>query len=375
MFSSSKKNTSHDIICVSVVTSYSVISSVIQLFHHEHHVKPVVLFSCQEILPTYHQGDAEALLEITAHHLKKNLEKCRSCNGSIGRLVCTVGEPWVITRARMIHLEKKDPFTVTQKTIDEMVLRDRKLFDQEIAVDFGTDMSVFGSVRPQLQLNGYHTQKLSKEPVRTIDVHSAYSLIRPRVMQALTDAYTDVFHRTQVSFQSLNTTNALIASPERIQTLVHVGGLTTQVSVVDHGRMMYVLQIPAGIHDLEDGIMREFSITRNLVGQTVNFYGDHNSTDRAHHESLRKVMSAYAAYGEVLERGMFELVKHVGKIPEPIIMITYPLWMQGVRGFIETTLGSSVMSPTPTEFVVHSHESIIRNAVLDTAIEQAVLLS
>lgn len=278
MFSfSKKKQTENEIICVSVITSYSITSSIVRLFKSENNAnaRPVVLFSCEEILPTYHNREASRLLDIVLFHLKKTLEQCRSFGGNVDRLICTLGEPWVFTRARLIHLEKMDSFPVTQKIVDEMIARDLKLFEQEILADFGNEngMSLVGTSKPRVELNGYYADSIMGQPARIVDIHTSFSLARSSVVETVAGVYADVFHRDDVVFQSVDSAHVSIIPRDANQTMIHIGGLTTQISIISRGRLMQSAQIPSGLHDLEFGIMEEFGVPQISYSFSHEFFG------------------------------------------------------------------------------------------------------
>ncbi len=366
-------------LCVCSVTSYAVTASVVRVLHHEGvAANPVVLFSCEEKIPAYHDHDPEVLDQVTLVHVKYALERCRSFQGRIDMLVCTIGEPWLVTYLRSAHLERAEPFKVLQSTVDDVVTREKRLFEQEILQNYtegDAEMGIVDISRPVIVMNGYVVEKLSPIPARTLDVHLSISMAPVSFFEDLVGTYVDVFHRTDIVFQSADIAQTYAAlGPEKVAVL-DVGGITSSLSVIEDHRTLYHAVLPAGLIDLEEGLKDIFGMKSLHLSSLMHLAADERVLDHERGYFTSKIGIAAQPFVETVGRGIVDLKKYAPNMPSTLFIVGGRGWLSMVRPGVQGVFSSSV-SVMHSEALVPSltfaRGASSESAALSLAILQAV---
>lgn len=340
---------------VCVATSYAAIAAIVRTYHGDDTVRhPVVLFSHTEPVE-YHHGRNPALVsEITCQAMGRAISVCRKIRPDFDRLICAIGEPWVTTMSRSVHLEKKDPFMVTKKNLDDLITRDKKLFEQDITKDFpGRDIGLVQASRPVVWINGYQVTHPLGVQAASIDVAVAYSIADAGFMDELGGVFLDAFHRDDIAFISTDIAQ-IRGIPKTVQrTIVNLGGSTSVISVIDRGRSTFFLSLPSGLLDFEQRIAESFGITKSQISSVMNFATDEKLL--AHERDLyyARIETAYAPMGDALRRAGMQLARHIGMLPGQGYVTGIPDWISVLKPLIEKDLGVE-LSDIPTGDVMHA---------------------
>lgn len=379
MFSFLKKTSAKETtLLVSVVTSYSVTGSVVRMYHTKGSVGvPVVLFSYEEKIPLRHGRNTELLQQSVLETLKNVLEKCRSFSGHYEKLICTVGEPWVESFSRTSHLEKKEPFLVSQKLIDDLILRESRLFEQEIIRDHQSteEMGIVGISDSTIDINGYRTSHFIKTSAKSLDVHLTFSLAPAGFAESLIGIFTDVFHRTDVFISSMDTARSLLIPVEQKATVLHLGGTTSSLSIIDRGHSIFHSNIPDGLSSVEKNIAHLFALENQDISSVMKFSSDENILNHHRDVYYQRIEAAYRDLGISIRRGILELKRHVEQIPQPLVIVADPFWITVLIPMISQDIGSPVflLDETFANTKIIYPQNVSRKKVsLSIAILQAV---
>ncbi len=379
MFSFLKKKSSQETtMLVSVITSYSVIGSVVRVYHKKDSVGlPVVIFSCEKKLPLRHAGNPDLLKEYVYEATKNVLEKCRSFSGHYEKLVCTVGEPWVESFSRTAHFEKKESFVVTQKLIDDMVVRESRLFEQEVIRNHQSveEMGIVGISPVTVDINGYRTPDFLKGSAKSLDIGLTFSLAPAGFAESLIGVFADVFHRTDVFLSSLDTARSFLIPHDQKATILHLGGTTSSLSIIDRGQGTAHVVVPEGLSGLEQNITDAFSVENNRIASVMRFADDENILDYHRDIYYQRIEAAYQDLGGMLRRGLLELKRYMEHVPQPVVLMADPSWISVLLPLISQDTQSTVRlidSGFFNERIIYSENALARNSVLSVAILQAV---
>ncbi len=371
-----KKPKEESTICVCVVTSYSVIGSVVRVFNREGAVaSPVVLFSCEEKTSVRHTIDDIEVERVVVANSKKVLEKCRAFQGVFDRVVYVIGEPWATSSVRSLHIERAKPFKVTQKTVEEAVARDMKLFESEIEREFyGESVAIIETAKPVINVNGYRVSSAHDVTAKTVDIQSVVSLAPGRFIEELVDVFSDVFHHANISFVTMNTAQQLLVNPKGKAAIVTLGGTASTISLIDHGVVAETVSIPSGLLGFEENIMGSFEVHQSQIMRVMQFANDEHFLQ--HHRDLYylRIKSAYQDLGEGISKGILYL-KQVSVIPQPVYVIGNPAWILTLEELLKSDIGYEVMIPGVAmldERIMYAHTAPVRNVVLSLAILRAV---
>ncbi len=365
-------------LCVLVVTSYSVTAAVVRTYHREGAVaKPIVLFSCEEKVPHHRANGNEGFEYLVEIEIKKVLEKCRMIHGNYDKIVCVVGEPWSMTKTRALNIEKPKPFKITQKIIDEAVLRDSRLFEQEAVRDYAKDQEwgIMHSTQPRATINGYPVPSPLGMLAKSVELHVSTSLAPAYIIEMIMGAYADVFHRVDISFMSMEGTLSNLVKHQSNASVFTVGGISSTLSLFDQGVLGHSEKINNGLAEFEDAIAYLFGVNHAHVASVMKFASDEKLLEHERDIYYKRIEAAYKNLSSEIRLGILRIKKQVGNIPGPVFLIASPAWISILRPFLEADTESSVVIPHRdmfNEHIVYTHEARIKNIPLSLAILAAL---
>ena len=379
MFSFLQKNSRKEevTLCVYTVNSYAVSAAVVRTYHREGATpKPVVLFSYEEKIPLYHKRDAETLEQLIFTHTKNVLGKCRSFHANFDRVVCTIGEPWVTTFSRSVHFEKKEPFKITQKVIDEMVARDMRLFEQEVIRDYRSleEMGVVGTVVPAVDVNGYRISDYVGTMAKALDVSVTVSIAPVRFIEQLLSISADTLRNDDIFCQAENTARAHLFTKMSKATVLDIGGVTSTFSIIDRGCVTYTASVPSGLVSFENNLEALFDVRRVQIDSVMQFAEDEKFIEHHRDTYYKRISAAHRDLGVMLRRGIDHMKKYTQAIPHPIYIVANPAWVSVLHPVLRSDMETDVVIPredTISARIVYTSSAHAKSLPLSLAILQA----
>lgn len=370
-------------ICVLVVNSYSVMAAVVRTYHREGAVaKPIVLFSCEEKIPHHRAspspwGRAGEGMNLIESEIKKALEKCRKVHGNYDKLVCVIGEPWVMNKTRHMSIEKPKAFKLTQKTIDELLERDARLFEQEALRDYAKEQEwgVMYHAQPTVLINGYPAMHPVGMVAKSVELHTTISLAPAEVIDSIVEAYADVFHRTDVLFLGTGDILSKFAKHQKNMGVITLGGVSSTCSLFHQGFLDHSETIGSGLVEVEESIAYLFGVHQSHITSVLRFASDEKLLEHERDVYYKRIEAAYKNLSNEIQRGMLRIKKQIGSIPGHLWLLASPSWIAILQPRIEKDIGVSVIIPNTEMFndaLIYSHEARIKNAPLALAILAAL---
>jgi hypothetical protein len=259
-------------------------------------------------------------------------------------------------------MERKRNFTIKQKTIDDLVERETKLFEQETLRKYEgrEEIGLLEISQPWIDAHGYRVTKPLGEQAKTLDVHMVFSLAPVHVVRTLGEVYLDVFHRTDVLFRSYDHAAYSLMHHMQEGTLIHVGGLTTTLALFRKGLPSMSASLPTGIHTYEQELMQSFALTRNQIPATCALVRDQNILNQARDIYTGRMIDAYSSLHDALMRYVLESRKCGHLIQGPLVVVGLPLWMEHILPLLEKDLKGAGHIPSRDlleEILVLTHEA------------------
>ncbi len=359
--------------CVLMVNSYSITASVVRTYHREGAVtKPVVIFSCEEKI--MHHRTTEASLEsLVEHEVKKVLEQCRKVHGNYDKLVCVMGEPWLVNKSRHITIEKTSPFKITQKIIDDAMVRDARLFEQEALRDYARDemWGIMHTTKPIVEANGYMVKNPVGISAKSFLLHTTVALAPAAFVEMILGVYADVFHRVDVSFSGLDTAFSRIAKEYNQITVITLGGVSGTCLVFNRGLMSYSEKINTGLAMFENAIARLFGVDQRHSASVMRFASDENFLEHERDIYYQRIEMAYKKMSDEIRMIMLRIKKQMGHISGPVILIMDPVWAKALKPMIEVDINKEIeviQTEMFDEFLIYTHTARVKNSSLSLAI-------
>lgn len=174
--------------------------------------------------------------------------------------------PWYVSQVRSAKLSRPSSFVVSKKTLDDLVLREKKAFEEEIkAGDSSIEkLRLIESKTVRVLLNGYPVIDPLSKNAREIDL-SLYTAASPeRILKAIEDQITRVCPHVSVSFTSFLTAAFYTLHSHFMQEtnslFVDVGGEVTDVTLIKDGAPVQSVSFPKGrnfmLRELSSGLDR-----------------------------------------------------------------------------------------------------------------------
>lgn len=363
--------------CVCLVTDYAVSGAVVKVFHRPGAVqKPLVLFSYEVKIPLHATMGDNALDSWIIRATKEVLERCRSHQGVFDHLICTIGQPWVSDRMRIVHIEKKEPVEITKRMIQETLQRDLKIFEQEVGSDFGNDeVGIVGTSPLIFDAHGYRIQDPIGQKIKFLDMYRTYTVAPTQLVELLVGAFVDVFHRTDVLFQSESLATRGLISPHTQGTTLSVGGNSSMITSIDRGIVTGSMIIDEGLFDFEKNIRRLFDVAEIKIPSLMTLVEDGQFLEHDRDLFTRRINLAYQDLGLVIQEGLSRYKELGLMVTEPILLLGQFRGIKTLTPMISRSCGLDVVIPEEQymhEWLVYAHTATVRNWPLTLAILQAV---
>lgn len=373
-----KKPQDEQVHLVCLVTSYAVTAAVVKVYTRPESVQePVLLFSCESIIPIREESDYRTSAALTYEAMKQVLNKCRTFNPVYDRLYCTIGDPWITSSTRTAHLEKREAFSLTQKLIDDLVARESKLFEQEIARTYAgiEEVGLLQTSRPLIDANGYRIANPINALVASVDVHITFSLVSLRLTDGMVGVFADVFHRTDVTFTSFDLAKAALLHDYNQGTVVELGGDMTSILVKQRGVPELFAAIPEGLHRFEYAIMQLFEVLHKKVSTVLSFASDENIIQHERERYYQRIVRAYQEISPAIALQIIDIKKHMPQLPEPVVVIANPEWVGILKPLLEKDLDTRIIIPRPdllTDQVIITRQALVSNHALLITVLHAI---
>lgn len=352
---------------VCLVTGYAVSGAVVKVFTKPGAInRPVVLYSTEVLIRIPQLAGFSTATHDVQYALKQVIAACKNVVPHYDELRCVVGEPWIMSTTRTAHLEKRESFSVNQKLIDDLVLRETKLFEQEMAREYssGDEYGLLEMGAPLVDLNGYrvtagHYAANAGVAARVVDVHCTYTIAPVSLIESLTEVYVDMFHRTDVVFHSFDHAKRILLDTYDHGVICELGGGSMPCMLVNHKTPTHFAVIPTGLHIFERALMDLFGVPRTKVSGIFAFTRDQNILKHERDVYHTRISTAYEAFAGAIPFHVTQIKKYVQEFREPVVVIGRPEWLGHLKELLSNDLHKSVIIPsqdTLSDSLVFTHE-------------------
>lgn len=355
MFSFLRKSPKEEqTLLVCLITSHAVTGAVVKMFKRPGAIeRPVVLYAHEVFVRLPELHSVASLNRDVSQALREVVTQCRKKYPKYDAIHCCLGEPWIVTSTRTAHLEKRDPFLVNEKLINDLVTRETKLFEQEMAQQYAElpERGLIETGKPVVEINGYRVDRSlyqSKKGIpqaQTVDVHITYSITEADIIEEILEVFLDTVHHTNVVFQSFDHAKVFLLDAMKQGTICELGGLTMPCMVVSEKVPTHFASIPASMHTFERALMNLFAVTRSKINTLFAFTRDENILHHERDVYHKRILGAYHAYGTGIPFHVSQVKKFIGDFREPVIVIGRPEWIGQLKDLLSADFGTSLIIP------------------------------
>lgn len=374
-----KRQKEEQVHLVCLVTGYAVSAAVVKVFTKPGAInRPIVLYSTEVVVRSSWTTSFTITYQEVQRALKHAISSCKKVVPHYDELRCVVGEPWIMTTTRTAHLEKREEFTITKKLIDDLVNRETKLFEQEMARELSS-MNEFGLLEvgtPLIDLNGYRIDSdyyvhNANVTARVVDVHCAYTIAPVALVESLVEVYVDMFHRTDVVFHSFDHAKLKLLDNYDHGVICELGGTTVPCMIVQYKTPTHFAAIPTGLHTFEHALADSFGIPHAKIPNIFAFTRDENILKHERDVYHQRILGAYSIFAAALPFHVAHIKKYVHEFREPVVVIGRPEWLGHLRELLANDIHRSVVIPSQevlSDSFVLAHQAQVVNIPLTLAI-------
>jgi len=188
--------------------------------------------------------------------------------------------PWYASQTRIIEFSKNNPFTFTKKLWYELLLKEAKLFENEVTkkfAQFEEKPKVIEKRNMEVRLNGYHTDhpigKRASEARMPVYMSVAPEHLLKSIEKTIAQFFTrDVIWSTYL-FASYVVARDLFIG-EKTYFLVDIGGEVTDIGIVKDEILSEAFSFPSGRNHILGAICKHMAVSFEESVSLLRLYGE-----------------------------------------------------------------------------------------------------
>lgn len=294
----------------------------VAITHSEPFMKgPELLFAYREYIKIAENPDTATLIRALRHALfsaalqfsQEGLKALRAydAHGSIEKLTLICGAPWASTVTRFIHVEDKEPFTITKEKMGSLIAEAERRDETEMS---GSELLKELNVRVveraviNTTVNGYPVD----DPLGKRGTELSLAHISGLVPQAIVDAAEEIQDKILPHASRIVHTFALVLYcvvrdfyPEvRNALIIDISGEATEIAVMQEGTLMETCVFPFGTHTFLRILSRQIGSFPDEALAHLRDYGDHTpenvkaAIDKTAEQYIQALNEAYTLLRE-----------------------------------------------------------------------------
>ncbi len=239
---------------------------------------PTVLYTIRVPIAATAGESGATLLPAMLTALKTALETVQSTGLSavqethsparIKQTTVTFGAPWYVAKVKDIVLKQEQPFILTRKKFDT-------LLEEQVAVEKEKNAghTMIEHDVTHVVINGYELQDPFNKKTKEIKIALYASFVDTETLTKVRDTIDAQFHRVHVTFRTFpivlfTTLRSMFWNIDRF-TYFDVGGLITDIGVIDNGAITHIASIPFGTQHILKEVQASCALDPLTTASTV----------------------------------------------------------------------------------------------------------
>ncbi len=257
---------------------------------------PVVLYSIRKQIEIKNDINFSRFLSLMAGTLESVLvELAETSKSSPKKIFCILSSPWYTARTHFMKIEKKTPFIITHKMIDDLIDKKVSIINDDV---INKKNKIIGGVpriidvqNIQTKLNGYETSNPYDKKVKLAEITLFVSIGSEQTIKLIEDKASRVF-RCDVKFSSFSLVSFVAIRDifsENNFLFLDITGEVTDVSMTKNGVLVKNVAFPLGKNFLIRRIASKFNTGVEEAESLFSMFNSGNS-DVATRDRLNKVL-------------------------------------------------------------------------------------
>lgn len=202
---------------------------------------PHVIASVREDISFQEALSSSHFLLAMNHALDKALESAKLAGKSVlpAHVFCTLSSPWFILKTRNLHVDRREEFEVTERTLAEFIDTDINLLKEELKETLPSeDMRIIEKKVLHIKLNGYEIRNPYGQKTNRMEVSTTVVVSSQRVIQSIERKIHNFFSVKAIDFGAFPVAafSAVrdIFPSEKNFLFIDITGEATDVSLVEN---------------------------------------------------------------------------------------------------------------------------------------------
>ena len=230
---------------------------------------PKIIFSIREPIVLEENVNPDRLLFLTMQALDVVVGQVHKVNmGAPKEIFCVLSPLWCVSQTRIIKLEKNTPFLFTPKLADDLIRKEKALFEEEHMAKYmdskmGARLIEIKSIKTMM--NGYETPTPLNQKGSDLEMTIFISMSGEQILKKIEESIKKHFYVKNINFSSFAFSSFAVVrdmySHNEDFLLINIGGEMTSISMIKKNILRESTSFPLGINFLIREVASSFSFS------------------------------------------------------------------------------------------------------------------
>lgn len=232
------------------------------LFLAERSGIPKIVCSIHEPIALRENIKPDEFLSLTIRSLE--IVVSRICKANLGipeEIFCVLSSPWYVSQTRIIKLEKNIPFIFTSKLAEELIKKEKALFEEEHYAKYSSSSSPVRTIEIKnikTMINGYETSSPLDKKGKDLEMTLFISISGEGTLSKIEEVIRGRFNSQEVKFSSFALSSFVVVRDMYTKSenflLINIDGEVTDIGMVKKNILHESISFPLGLNFIIRGV-------------------------------------------------------------------------------------------------------------------------
>ncbi|MSU44784.1 hypothetical protein EXS45_01215, partial [Candidatus Nomurabacteria bacterium] len=248
---------------------------------------PKIVFSIRESIALEENIEADRFLSVTIKSLEIVANRVHKAGfGTPEEIFCVLSSLWCVSQTRIIKLEKNAPFLFTSKLADDLIQKEKALFEEEhIAqyLHFGTKARLIELKNIKTMINGYETPSPLNQKGKDVEMTIFISISGEQILGKIEETIKRLFHSKEIKFSSFAFSSFTVVRDMYAHSedflLINIGGEVTDISMIKKNILCESISFPSGLNFMIRGVTSVSHCSLDEAKSYISLLKDGHATE------------------------------------------------------------------------------------------------
>lgn len=248
---------------------------------------PKIVFSVREPITLEDNIQTDRFLTLTMQALDvvaSNIHKAGL--GAPDEVYCVLSSLWYVSQTRIIKLEKNTPFLFNAKFADDLIKKEKALFEEEHSEKYsgsGLKTRIIELKNIKTVMNGYETISPLNQKSKDLEMTIFISMSGEQTLSKIEEVIGRHFHPSGLKFFSSAFASFAVVRDMHMKSddflLINIGGEVTDISMVKKNILRESVSFPLGFNFMIRGVAVESSCSLSEAKSCISILKDDHATE------------------------------------------------------------------------------------------------